>query len=203
MLDHFSSDEELRSLIAKARDGCVDSQNELLSNLRSYLLFVAENKMESKLRAKAGKSDAVQQTMMQVAQKLGDFRGNNRAQLFAWVREILDNEVKQIRRSYQTEKRNVAREVAVEPDNSREAGIDLSAQLLTPQSAALLKEETQAIQAAIASLPEDYRQVIELRNWQKLSFAEIGRKMDRSENAVTKLWFRALVRLEQAMGEVD
>ncbi|MEM7557670.1 MAG: sigma-70 family RNA polymerase sigma factor [Planctomycetota bacterium] len=200
-MDHFSNDEQMRNLIAKARDGCAESQNELLSGLRSYLLFVAENKMESKLRAKAGKSDAVQQTMMQVAQKLGDFRGDNRAQLFAWVREILDNEVKQIRRSYQTEKRNVAREVAVEPDNSHEAGIDLSAQLLTPQSAALLKEETQAIQAAIASLPEDYRQVIELRNWQKLSFAEIGKEMDRSENAVTKLWFRALVRLEQVMGE--
>ena len=55
-MDHFSNDEKMRSLIAKARDGCVESQNDLLNSLRSYLQFVAEKKMESKLKLKMFKS---------------------------------------------------------------------------------------------------------------------------------------------------
>lgn len=198
--DHWD-EESMQRLIEEARNGCVASQNQLLSGLREYLALVAERELDPKLRAKAGPSDAVQQTMLQVSQKLADFRGTNQAQLMAWVREILTNEVKQMRRSFKAEKRDVRREVPINIDNSQAPGRDPRDQLLTPQSAALVKEESQALQAALEQLPDDYRQVIELRNWQKLSFGEIAKKMDRSENAVTKLWFRALVKLEQQLGE--
>ncbi len=201
MLDGDGNDADMQRLIDEARNGCVTSQNQLLSGLREYLALVADQELEPKLRAKAGPSDAVQQTMLLVSQKLTDFRGSNRAQLLAWVREILTNEIKQLRRSFKAEKRDLRREVSIVADNSQAPDSDPQDQLLTPQSAALVEEESQALRSALDNLPDDYRQVIELRNWQKLSFADIATQMNRSENAVTKLWFRALVKLEQQLGE--
>lgn len=195
-------DANVQRLIVDACNGCIASQNQLLSGLREYLALVAEREFDRRLRAKAGPSDAVQQTMLRISQNLTTFRGKNQAQLLAWSREILANEVKQLRRSFTAEKRDVGREVSIrtEDHQSPEHPRD---HLLTPQSAALVEEESQALRSALEKLPADYREVIKLRSWQKRSFGEIASKMNRSENAVTKLWFRALVKLEQQLGESE
>ena len=49
---------------------------------------------------------------------------------------------------------------------------------------------------ALADLPADHREVIVLRNLQDLAWPELGRRMGRSEEAVRKLWTRALVHLK-------
>ncbi|MEM6470408.1 MAG: sigma-70 family RNA polymerase sigma factor [Planctomycetota bacterium] len=194
-------DEVIQELINNARNGCVDSQNRLLNGLREYLALVADQQVETQLRPKAGPSDAVQQTMFRISQKLPEFRGSNQAQLLVWAREILSNEVKQLRRSYKSEKRDMCREVSMVSDNSNAANLDPRDQFLTPQSEALAREEADAVKKALQRLPDDYRRIIQLRSWEKLSFAEIGRRLGRSENAVTKLWIRALVKLEETLGE--
>lgn len=48
----------------------------------------------------------------------------------------------------------------------------------------------------LARLPADHPVVIELRYWKGLSFADIGTEMDRSADAVRKLWYRAIERLQ-------
>ena len=46
---------------------------------------------------------------------------------------------------------------------------------------------------------QDYRRVIVLRNQEDRPFEEIAVMMNRSENAVRKLWFRAIELLQQEM----
>jgi RNA polymerase sigma-70 factor (ECF subfamily) len=67
----------------------------------------------------------------------------------------------------------------------------------SPRASLIAKEESEALQAALARLPEDYRTVLRLRNWDGLPFAEVGRQMERSEEAVRKLWSRAILRLQE------
>jgi RNA polymerase sigma-70 factor (ECF subfamily) len=50
---------------------------------------------------------------------------------------------------------------------------------------------------AIAGLPEDYQEVIVLRNLQRLPFDEVARRMGRSRPAAQMLWMRALRRLRE------
>jgi len=52
---------------------------------------------------------------------------------------------------------------------------------------------------ALERLPEDYREVIVLRNLQGLSFPEVAERMGRSVGSVEKLWMRGLARLRGAM----
>ena len=53
---------------------------------------------------------------------------------------------------------------------------------------------------ALAQLPEDYREVIVLRQLEGFSFPEVAKRMERSEDSVQKLWVRALSSLRRTMG---
>lgn len=192
--------ESTTDLISAARRGSRDAQNQLFGQLQAYLKWVADRKLDPSLRQKFGPSDAVQQSMLRATENFGEFRGSTPEQLHAWVREILVNEVRQIRRTYFARKRDIARERNwVNVSDSRRHNVDPADSLPTPGAQAIDQEQSAALNRALHRLPDDYRQVIQLRNWDRLSFGEIAQRLDRSENAVTKLWFRALLRLEKEM----
>jgi RNA polymerase sigma factor (sigma-70 family) len=58
-------------------------------------------------------------------------------------------------------------------------------------------EQAEAVQRLLDRLPEDYRQVLRWRYQEGRSIEEIGQLMNRSANAVRKLWARAVERLQQ------
>ena len=64
-------------------------------------------------------------------------------------------------------------------------------------------EQDAALKKALLELSEEYRQVIEWRNYQGLSFEEIGQRTDRSAEAARKLWGRALKNLQDLLGADD
>jgi RNA polymerase sigma-70 factor, ECF subfamily len=49
----------------------------------------------------------------------------------------------------------------------------------------------------LAELSHDYRQVIRLRSWDRLSFVEIGEQLGCTADAARKLWLRAIERFER------
>ena len=53
---------------------------------------------------------------------------------------------------------------------------------------------------ALSRLPEDYREVIVLRNLEGLSHEEVAARMGRGIGAVRMLWLRALSRLRRELG---
>jgi RNA polymerase sigma-70 factor (ECF subfamily) len=69
----------------------------------------------------------------------------------------------------------------------------------SPRASLIGQEESAALRAALQRLPEDYRLVLRLRNWDCLPLAEVGRRMNRSEEAARKLWSRAIVRLQHEL----
>jgi RNA polymerase sigma-70 factor (ECF subfamily) len=69
----------------------------------------------------------------------------------------------------------------------------------TPSGVAVEHEQAEALHRALERLPETYRQVLLWRYQEQRSFEEISQLLQRSPNAVRKLWARALERLEQEM----
>ena len=55
------------------------------------------------------------------------------------------------------------------------------------------------LEQAMAQLPNDYQQVLRLRNWEQLPFDEIGVRMNRSRDAARKLWSRAILQLQELL----
>lgn len=99
-------------------------------------------------------------------------------------------------------RRDVRREVSIE---HVAAGIEhstvrlarlLPAEGATPSVEVQQQEEMLRLADHLALLPEDYRQVLVLRNLQELPFDEIAKRMDRSAPATRMLWLRAIEKLK-------
>ncbi|MCA9262749.1 MAG: sigma-70 family RNA polymerase sigma factor [Planctomycetales bacterium] len=191
---------EAGELIARARDGCDVSLNELIRSLQGYLLVIARHELNADLRAKVGASDIVQSVLIRAEQNLDEFRGSSRQTLLAWLRKILTHEIIAVHRKYiQSEKRNVQREVSLPAHD--EDGEPIAERGLSPLGKAVYNENAMRLREAVERLPMDYQTVVYLRNWEKLPFEEIGQRMQRSADAVKKLWKRAIQQLERELGD--
>ncbi|MCA8952132.1 MAG: sigma-70 family RNA polymerase sigma factor, partial [Planctomycetes bacterium] len=70
---------------------------------------------------------------------------------------------------------------------------------VTPSVDAARGEDIERLLEALEQLREDDQRVIELRDFEELSFRAIGERLGRSEAAVQMLHARAVTRLGQAL----
>jgi RNA polymerase sigma-70 factor (ECF subfamily) len=172
-----------------------------LEHFRSYLLAIANRQLDPVLRVKGGASDIVQETFLEAQRDFGQFAGTTAAELRAWLLRLMTNNLANFARSYRsTSKRDLDREVGLPGATVfGPTGGGLAGDTPTPSVEAMSQEMESAVERAIQRLPEDQRQVILLRNREDRPFDEIAVLMGRSENAVRKLWFRAVERLQQEL----
>lgn len=178
---------------------------EFLDSCRAYLLLVANRELDPRLRGKIAPSDVVQETFVDAQEKLPGFRGRTKEELQAWLRRILLNNLTDVRRRYlDAGKRSVTREQSIDGDSRLEKPADdVVAEGTSPRASMIGREETAVMQEALIRLSDDHRQVITLRNLEQLSFADVAKQLDRSENATRKLWSRAIVRLQEELSALD
>jgi RNA polymerase sigma-70 factor, ECF subfamily len=184
--------------LADARAGSREAMGRLLEECRGYLLLVAGQELAPDLRAKGGASDLVQETFLEAQKDFGRFRGTSEAELVAWLRSLLLHRLSKFARRFRkTQKRGLGREVATgATDSAADPGAAVASDTPTPSGHLMAREQLQALEGVLAGLPEDYRRVLAWRYQEQKSFEEIGRLMDRSAEAVRKLWWRALGRLQ-------
>ena len=195
-------------LIRRARQGDAECRDELFGLCRDYLRFIARAEVESWLRVKVDASDVVQQTMLEAHRDFQRFSGDSEKEWLGWLRRILSHNVADFVRQYRgTAKRQQRREVPIRRAGSEiigTAGVqEPPGRDETPSRHLMRIDEELCVAAAIAQMPEDYQEVIMLRNFQRLPFAEVAERMDRSRPAVQMLWMRAVKRLQEAIEDPD
>jgi RNA polymerase sigma-70 factor (ECF subfamily) len=189
--------------IPLARAGSVEALGRALERFRAYLLTVANRQLDPALNAKGGASDIVQETFLEAQRDFSQFEGTNGTELRAWLLRMMENNLANFARAYKgTEKRQIAREVGLASDRPSGWSGGIAGDTPTPSMEAMADERAAALARAIERLPADYRQVIMLRNHDDQSFSEIAATMQRSENAVRKLWFRAVEALQKELDTV-
>jgi RNA polymerase sigma-70 factor, ECF subfamily len=194
-----------KDLLTAAKGGSAEAIGRMLQSCRTYLMLIAQEELDERLRAKIGASDLVQETFVAAQQAFDRFHGESSEALMAWLRGILIHKISEVRRHYvNTERRAVAREVPLD-------GGPASAPLArakpvktdTPSRQMAATEEAERISLALSSLSPDHQRVIQMRNWKRLAFEEIGRRMNRSGGAARALWIRAIEQLTSALGPRD
>ena len=161
----------------------------LLEEYRPYLLAIARQEISPQLAGKVAPSDLVQDTLVRGLQHFETFAGTTREQLAGWLKQILLNRARNAARDFGAEKRDVSRE---EPVDSRIA----VASERSPSREAISRERQERFEGAVARLADELRRVIEWRHREDLTFAEIGRRLDRSEDTARRLWARAIEQLQ-------
>jgi RNA polymerase sigma-70 factor (ECF subfamily) len=201
MPPHFPDDDELQRLLREAQAGSREALGRLLECCRRRLLHAANRELPGDLQSKGGASDLVQETFLDAQQGFRLFRGQTYADLLAWLGAILRNNCLTFVRAYRRRaKRQIDREMRLPAEGEREAKERLPAEEPSPSSDAGRREDADALRQAIARLPPHYREVIQLRHFDGLPFAEVARQMGYTEEAVRKIWSRALQRLAEDGG---
>jgi RNA polymerase sigma-70 factor (ECF subfamily) len=201
MVKSMVGDDPIDVQLREARAGDLELLGRALDSCREYLLLIASRGLDADLIAKGGASDLVQDTLLGAYRDFSGFNGCSRAELLAWLRKILQNNLAVHRRRYRgTRKRQVSREIPIGSLSGPDARHTLPCDSVTPGGAAVCREQIAALMAALARIPEDYRRVVVWYQYDRLTFEEIGNRLGRSAEAVRKLWSRALYRLTEELG---
>jgi RNA polymerase sigma-70 factor (ECF subfamily) len=176
----------------------------VLGKYRDWLGLLARMQVGERYRAKFDPSDVVQQTLLEAVRAWPQFRGRSDGELAAWLRQILARVLAhEFRRFGAVKARDLAREVSLDRAiaDSCQRLEHILADPATSVGARLDRHEAEKRLAEILErLPDDYREVILLRNMEGLSHEEVARRMNRGVGAVRMLWVRALARLRDEVG---
>lgn len=180
-----------------AQAGCPQALGQTLEACRRYLLWMARREIDIDLQAKGGASDLVQETFLEAQRDFAQFHGNSEAELLAWLRKLLLNNLSNFVRRYRdTAKRRVGDEVAL-GTGSDETGI--SAGGASPCDEAIERERVELLRQALDRLPEDYRRILVLWQQEERTFEEISEIVGCSRNTARARWLRAIKQLQQEL----
>jgi RNA polymerase sigma-70 factor (ECF subfamily) len=174
-----------------------------LEAYRDYLGLLARH-LGPRLRSKLDPSDLVQQTLLQAHKKRGQFRGRTEEEWLGWLRVILVNCLAEALRAYRRKQRDVTLEVSLEAaldESSGRALAWLAADQSSPSARASRQEQLLRLAAALARLPQDQRQAVELHHLQGLPLADVAGRLGRSKEAVAGLIFRGLKKLRRFLAD--
>ena len=174
-----------------------------LEQYRDYLGILARLHLDDHVRRELDPSDIVQQTLLKAHENLEDFRGRTDAELQAWLRAILSQQLAILARQRRRRKaRTRSLEAALDQSSARLEAL-LAAEQSSPSQNIRQAEQLADLAMALAGLPEDQRAATELRYLQGLSVPEVARQMGRSTVSVTGLLYRGTQALRQKMREPE
>lgn len=198
-MDESSTNQRLQ----RARHGDVLALGKLLETYRVYLELLARLEIGRQLQTKVDATDVVQETFLEAHRHFANFRGVTEVEFVAWLRSIFALQLAQLVRHYLgTQGRDLRREQSLEINFDQTSHIlnrGLFAEGNSPSQSVLRREQGILLAEALAALPEDYREVVVLRNLEELPFAVIAERLGRSVDSIQKLWIRALAKLRNLM----
>jgi RNA polymerase sigma-70 factor (ECF subfamily) len=190
-----------QSLIDAAIAGDAAAVEQLLLIYYSRLQQYVGPKISPHARRHFGAEDILQLVFAQAFRDIARFESRGEGSFFAWLKTIADHRIIDSLRAIGRGQLGIQLSWANFGDaSSIQPLIDIVGHDSgSPSKAAAEHEAIQAIQVAIASLPEDQEQVIRLRYLQGKSVEEIAAETGRTEGAVRGLIHRGKQNLCQAM----
>ena len=175
-----------------------------LESYRDYLALVARLQLSPRLQAKIDVSGVIQMTLLEAHQAEEKRRAKSEAQVAAWLRQIMRNNLADELRKLGSAKRDVAREFSLDAavaQSSSRLEAWLAADQSSPSQHALREEQLLRMAQALAALPESQRKAVELHHLQGWSLDDIAQDMCTTKPAVAGLLHRGLKSLRQRLDE--
>lgn len=172
-----------RDLIVRARRGDGDAFSELVSRYQTSVFNVCYRILHERGEAE----DLAQETFMRAYHRLEQF--DLEREFGPWVRRVAAN---LCLNHLETQK------VDAPLDEERDAG-----ESQRPEKQVEARERSEQIRGALASLPPNYRVVVELRHYQELSYDEIAVELKIPLSDVKSHLFRARKLLAEKLHAPD
>ena len=180
------------SFIRLAKQGDASAIAAIVKRYHAYLIFIANEELGNSLAGRFAPSDAVQDTLIGLREKLTKFRGVSESELKAWLRSSLKNVIKNARRDQGRQKRDAK---MIELFSGCAVDSD------TPSKRLRTEEEYSAIAKVLDLMNDREREILRMRHESGLTFSEIGKAIGISSDAARMAWMRAVEKVRNRLTE--
>ncbi len=178
-------------LVHQARRGNRASLHLLLERYSDRLLDRIRLMMGEAARSHAESGDFLQGVFVEILEGFDRFHPDDDRAFLRWATQIARNNIRDhLRRRRERALESTALELGLGPSPPGESPAEQAVQL----------EHIELVVDALAEMPADQRQVIELRHFEQMGFADIGVAMSRSDDASRFLYARAVLKLARQLG---
>jgi RNA polymerase sigma-70 factor (ECF subfamily) len=195
MTDPKPDSGETQDLLLEIKEGNSDF-GKLFARHRNWLRRAVEMRFDPALRARVDPSDVVQEAQIEAFRRLPDFLSRQPMPFHLWLRKMaLERLIMARRKHMDASCRAVGHEFPL-PDGS---SVLLGQQLLdtrdSPSQQVGQAELVQRVRVAVGQLREADREILLMRTFESLSYAEIACVLEIDSPAARKRYGRALIRL--------
>jgi len=202
MTDLWDESTETQQLLRDARAGNVEAAGRLFARYRGVLRRQIEMGLDQRVRRRSDASDIVQETQLEAARRLDEFLTHRPVPLGLWLRRIArDRLIEAWRRHMGAARRAATREVMLPDHSALELAQRLVASDPTPSEQVDQKERARRVREALEQLLEVDREILLMRNYEQLSYAQIGNILAIEATAARNRHARALLRLGKLLHE--
>jgi RNA polymerase sigma-70 factor (ECF subfamily) len=193
-----------KALVDAAVGGDAAAMEHLLMRHFAPLERHLQPRIPPQARRQFGVEDVLQEVLAQAFRDIKQFQYRDDASFFSWLKSIADHRLADALKGLGRKKRG--------GDQHRLSSMDFATSTIAtlidivchdshvPDDSAQRHEAERAIQVALASLPEDQREVLRARFIDGRDVSQIAQQMDRTEGAVRGLIKRGKAKLAEAMG---
>lgn len=191
-------------LMRRAAAGDVDALGEMLLREAPRVLSFINKQIPALLRRTADPQDVLQEAYFDASRDFHRFTPDGDDSLFRWLCRIAMNRMVGLLRAQQRLKRGGGhRRLADDEDSVTQLLGQLAVYRRTPSASAAAHELVRAVEDAICRLPDQHREVIQLRHIEGLSVEETAARMRRAHDAIYWLTKRAMASLRHELEPLD
>jgi RNA polymerase sigma-70 factor (ECF subfamily) len=186
----------------RLRRGDAAALGPFIDEQQGGLLGFIASRLGPALRGKLEPQDVLQEVAVKAMRELPR-TDLSRREPFGWLCQLAEQCIIDDSRHFSAAKRSNEREVPLQGmfgEGSQEFLSLLAASLTSPTQAAARNERGAQLQAALAELPDDTREVLRLRYFEGLPTKEIAQRVGKTDVAVRVLLTRTLHKLQDLLG---
>lgn len=192
-----------RELLLRWHQGDQDALAELVRQDATWIEDHVHRRLGPQLRQRADTQDIVQSTLLEVLRAAPRFVVSDRAHLRALLAKMVENALHVQVRHAQAARRDVRREQPVAATDGSVLLLDAQPATVTRPSLAAERSETRSwVRLGLELLDPEDRSVVYWREYDELSFGEIGQRLGIDENTARMRFHRALPKLAKKLQQL-
>jgi len=186
-------------LVRRAQDGEKDALNRLLERYYERVRRIVRVRLGRKLRECVDSGDILQETFIAAVNSFQRFEMRDEASLINWLSKLAQNQIIAAADFHGAKKRDHRRNVPLQPGSGSSSGSaspQLAEDVQRPLDDLEEAEQSEIVEESIRQLPEEYRELIILRNYAGATWETVAAETGRPSAAAARMMHaRAIIEL--------
>ncbi len=159
-------------LVRRAKDGQPEALGRLFDRYYSRVHKIVSLRLGSKLREVLDAEDIIQETFMGAFKTFDRFEMQNESSVINWLSRIAERAINGAADHFGAAKRKAAR-VPIDQMDTQDRAVQIPDHRRGPRTLVAAGEEARIVEECIAKLPEQYREIIILRNYIEYGWEDV------------------------------